>query len=105
MGARTDFIACEAMATRWRRRQMCVLVADIDRPACIRGVSARGAFVETDLRPELGSPVALRHPESGAIAARVEAHHADGLTVRFDASETAVAWAFSTICADMSRPG
>lgn len=104
MGARADINAGKAMTTRWRRRQMCVLVADGDRLVAIRTVSALGAFVETDVRPELGSPVALRHPEAGAIAGHVQAHHSDGLSVRFDGSEAAVAFALSTIAADMSRP-
>lgn len=104
MGARADLICREAMTTRWRRRQMCVLVADGERPAAMRTISALGAFVETDARPELGAAVLLRHPDAGTICAHVQAHHRDGLSVRFDAGETAVAFALSAIAADMSRP-
>lgn len=104
MGARVDLHAGKAMATRWRRRQLCVLVANGERPAAIRTISASGAFIETACRPALGSVVALRHPEAGAIAGRVEAHHADGVSLRLDGSEAAMAFALSTIAADMSRP-
>lgn len=93
------------MTTRWRRRQMCVLVADGTHPASIRTVSASNAFLETNVRPPLGVSVELQHPDAGTIQGHVDAHHADGLTLRFDGSENAVAFAMATIAADMSKPG
>ena len=60
------------MASRWRRRRMCVLIADASgaRPR-LRDVSATGAFLETNARPALGASVELHHPEAGAIPAEV----------------------------------
>lgn len=92
------------MASRWRRRQMCVLLADAAAPAALRDVSARGAFLETNARPSLGRTVELRHPEAGAIAGIVTSVAADGVSVGFDGSERAVAFALAAIAADMSRP-
>ena len=93
-----------SMATRWRRRRMCVLVGDGAAPAALREISARGAFVETPARPPLGAAVELRHPEAGAIAARVVAVAADGIALAFHVSERSVAFALAAIAADMSRP-
>jgi hypothetical protein len=60
-----------AMASRWRRRRMCVLIAEHPAPAALREISATGAFLETNARPALGSSVELHHPEAGAIEAVV----------------------------------
>lgn len=92
-----------AMATRWRRRRMCVLVAGSPAPAALREVSARGAFVETNARPEIGSRVELRHPEAGAIAGIVRALAADGVQLSFTCCEASVAFALAAIAADMTR--
>jgi hypothetical protein len=92
-----------AMATRWRRRRMCVLVADGPSPAALREVSARGAFVETNARPEIGSLVELRHPEAGAIEGVVRGIAADGVQLSFTCSEASVAFAVAAIAADMTR--
>ena len=104
MGARADLITEDAMRTRWRRRQMCVLSFGGPHPASLRTVSASGAFLETNAKPGLGQSVELHHPEAGAIGATVDALHADGIVLRFDGSEAAVAFAMSAIVADMSRP-
>ena len=45
------------MASRWRRRRMCVLIAGNPCPAALRQVSAAGAFLETNARPALGASV------------------------------------------------
>ncbi|MFL6845808.1 MAG: hypothetical protein ACJ8ER_13100 [Allosphingosinicella sp.] len=92
------------MASRWRRRRMCILVADGPAPAALRTVSASGAFLETNLRPALGDSVELRHPEAGAIAATVRALADDGIELGFARSEASVAFALAAIAADMSRP-
>lgn len=93
------------MTTRWRRRQICVLVADPPQPAAIRSVSGLGAFLETNARPVLGARITLRHPDAGPIAAVVAGHYIDGVALGFDGGEAAVAFAMSAIAADMSRPG
>ena len=92
------------MASRWRRRRMCVLVGDQPSPAALRHVSARGAFLETNVRPALGCPVELHHPEAGAIAGVVRSLSPDGVSISFDCGERSVAFALAAIAADMSRP-
>lgn len=92
------------MATRWRRRRMCLLIAPEAAPAALREISARGAFLETAARPEPGTWVELRHPEAGTIPAQVRAVGADGIAICFDCGERAVAFALAAIAADMSRP-
>jgi hypothetical protein len=91
------------MASRWRRRRMCILVADAAAPAALREISARGAFLETNARPPLGSAVELRHPEAGAIEGVVQALAHDGVRLAFACSEESVAFALAAISADMSR--
>lgn len=90
-----------AMATRWRRRQMCTLGR---APATIRTVSASQVFVETNARPPLGEAVPLAHPEAGTITGRIGAHHGDGVTLVLDGSAKAVAFALAAIASDMTRP-
>ena len=93
------------MATRWRQRRMCVLVAGTaPAPAAIRDISARGAFLETNQRLPLGSRVELRHPEAGTISAEVSTVARDGIGVAFDCDMKAVAFALAAIASDMSRP-
>jgi hypothetical protein len=93
-----------AMATRWRRRRMCLLVAGAPAPAALRTISASGAFLETRVRPALGEAVELRHPEAGAIAATVRSLAPDGVELAFPLGEASVAFALAAIAADMSRP-
>ena len=104
MGAIGKLRETKVMASRWRRRRMCVLVADRPAPAALREISAKGAFLETNVRPALGSSVELRHPEAGIIAGRVEAVAPDGVRLAFACSEHSVGFALAAIAADMSRP-
>ena len=104
MGARRKFIGASAMASRWRRRRMCVLIADLPCPAALREISAAGAFLETNVRPPLGSAVELHHPEAGTIAAIVRSLADDGIAVGFECGEQSVAFALAAITADMSGP-
>jgi hypothetical protein len=92
------------MASRWRRRRMCVLIANDPAPATLRDVCATGAFLETNARPALGARVELRHPEAGTIAGTVRALADDGLHLSFACSEHSVGFALAAIAADMSRP-
>jgi hypothetical protein len=92
------------MATRWRRRRMCVLLAGSPAPAALREVSGRGAFLETNARPVLGTRVQLQHPYAGTIEGVVRAVGADGVRLSFDCGEASVAFALAAITADMSRP-
>ena len=86
---------------RWRRRRMCTLVAGRVAPAALRQVNASGAYVETPLRPALGSAVELRHPEAGAIRGTVKAQASDGLWLAFAADEHSVAFALVALAADL----
>ena len=92
------------MASRWRRRRMCVLIADTPSPAALRTISATTALLETNAQPAVGTRVELRHPEAGAIQAEVRALSDDGVTIAFDYGERSVAFALAAIAADMSRP-
>lgn len=92
------------MASPWRRRRMCMLLADTPAPAALREVSATGAFLETNARPPIGERVELRHPEAGTIAGRVRGVTQDGIAIGFEASERSIAFALAAIAADMSRP-
>lgn len=92
------------MASRWRRRRMCVLMTERPVPAALRDISAKGAFVETNARPALNEAVELHHPEAGAIKARVRSIVADGVGIVFEAGEASVAFALAAITADMSDP-
>jgi hypothetical protein len=103
MGAVNKFSSAAVMASRWRRRRMCVLMAEHPAPAALREVSARGAFLETNVRPALGSRVELRHPEAGTIEGTVRSLADDGVQLSFSCSERSVAFALAAISADMSR--
>jgi len=104
MGARRKFISASAMASPWRRRRMCVLIAPMPSPAALRDISGTGAFLETNARPPLGADVELHHPEAGAIAGVVRSLAPDGIGISFDCGEFSVAFALAAITADMSRP-
>jgi hypothetical protein len=92
------------MASRWRRRTTCVLIAGAPVPAALREVSGTGAFLETSIRPPLGSGVELHHPEAGAISGTVAGVSSDGIRIGFSCNEASVAFALAAIAADMSRP-
>ena len=92
------------MASRWRRRRMCVLIAEHPAPAALREVSAAGAFLETNARPALGASVELHHPEAGVILGDVCSLADDGIGIAFVCGERSVAFALAAIAADMSRP-
>ncbi len=102
MQAKRDRAA--AMASPWRRRRMCVLVADRPAPAALRNLSAVGAFLETNARPPLGALVELQHPEAGKILGRVCSIGLDGISLSFEAGERSLAFALAATAADMSRP-
>ena len=93
-----------SMASPWRRRRMCVLVAGAAAPAALREISATGAFLETGVRPGVGDQVELRHPDAGTITGRVRALAEDGIAIAFACGEASVAFALAAIAADMSKP-
>lgn len=103
MAARRKFNGSEAMASRWRRRRMCVLIAELPVPAALRHVSATGAFLETSARPAIGSAVELHHPDAGAIPATVSAVASDGISIGFQCGEMSVAFALAANFSDMTR--
>ncbi len=104
MAATASLNAVTNMASRWRRRTMCVLIAEHPAPAALRHVSAAGAFLETNARPPLGASVELHHPEAGAIVGQVRGLADDGISIGFSCGERSVAFALAAIAADMSRP-
>ena len=91
------------MASRWRRRRMCVLLTDRPCPAALREISATTAFLETNARPALGAAVELHHPEAGRIEGRVQALSKDGVRLTFACTEHSVGFAMAAIASDMSR--
>lgn len=91
-----------SMATRWRRRRMCVLLADSPAPAALRDISGCGAFLETNARPAIGSLVRFLHPEAGAIDAEVKGIARDGIEIAFAGDSGAVAFALTAITTDMT---
>ena len=93
-----------SMTSAWRQRRMCLLLGEAPAPAAIRDISARGAFLETNQRPPLGSRIALSHPVAGTIDAEVSALAADGIAIAFLVTGRSVAFALAAIAADMSRP-
>src|SRR5687768_14969504 len=103
MGAAGRIEGTAAMASRWRRRRMCVLIAEHPAPAALREISATGAFLETNVRPALGAAVELHHPEAGAINGIVRSLADDGIALGFACGEASVAFALAAIAADMSR--
>jgi len=105
LGAPKSLESRTLMATRWRRRRMCMLIADRPAPAALREINAGGAFLETNARPPLGAIVELRHPDAGTIAGEVRSLADDGVGIVFSFGERSVAFALAAIAADMSRPG
>ena len=105
MGAPDSLDSRNLMASRWRRRRMCVLIADAPAPAAMREINAGGAFLETNARPPLGASVELRHPHAGSICGQVRSIADDGVGISFTYGEQSVAFALAAIAADMSRPG
>ncbi len=87
-------------ANRWRQRRMCALVTTEVAPGCLRSVSARGAFLETNARPTLGGHATLHHPDAGAIDAIIVGHDADGVRLAFDYDADSVGFALGVIAAD-----
>src|SRR3954469_6887854 len=104
MGATARIGGGTHMASPWRRRRMCVLIAGGPAPAALRTISATSAFLETNIRPALGSAVELHHPEPGAIAGRREAVCHDGVRIAYACTEQSVGFALAAITADMSKP-
>ena len=104
MKARRRFDGASPMASRWRRRRMCVLICDAPAPAGLREISATSAFLETNARPAVGTQIELHHPEAGAIAGTVQAIAGDGIAISFQCSEQSVAFALAAITSDMSSP-
>lgn len=90
------------MASPWRRRRMCVLSAGRPTPAALVRISGSGAFVRSNMRPERGSTVSLRHPVSGEIEAIVAAIHEDGIELAFETGEHSIGFALGAIAADMT---
>ncbi len=104
MAAMRNMMGRSGMASRWRRRRMCVLIHEHPAPAALRDVSATGAFLETNVRPEIGQRIELHHPEAGAISGLVHSLAHDGIGIGFDCGDRSVAFALAAIASDMSRP-
>lgn len=104
MTAMRSMTGRSGMASRWRRRRMCVLIHEHPAPAALRDVSATGAFLETNVRPEIGQRIELHHPEAGAISGLVYSLAHDGIGIGFDCGDRSVAFALAAIASDMSRP-
>lgn len=92
-----------SMASRWRRRRMCVLHADTPSPAALEAVSGRGARLRSNARPARDAEIVLHHPVAGEIAARVSAVGEHGIDIAFAGDEASVAFALRAIAADMTQ--
>lgn len=93
-----------AMASRWRRKRVCELIAEGQvRKVALRDISGSGARLDTRHAPTLGSRVELRHPYAGSITGMVCAIGKDEVRISFDERESAVAFALGAIAADMTR--
>jgi hypothetical protein len=92
------------MASRWRRRRLCELLADgTSQMVALRDISGGGARLDTCQPPALGSQVELRHPHAGSITGRVSAIGEGDIRISFDRQEAAIAFALGAIAADMTR--
>ncbi len=92
-----------AMASRWRRRQVCeLLTPGGSQQVALRDISGREARLDTRQPPALGSLVELRHPHAGSITGRVSDISSSGIRISFDRQEAAVAFALGAIAADMT---
>ena len=98
-------IQSRSMASRWRRRRMCVLHADGPSPAALEDVSGRGATVRSNRAPDCGAMVTLVHPAAGPIDATVHAVSETGIELRFAGNEDSIAFALTAIASDMTRAG
>jgi hypothetical protein len=93
-----------AMASRWRRRRVCHLIQDeISGSVALRAIDGRGAWIEIDEAPALGSRVELRHPDAGSIRGTVSEIGKGTMRIGFDSAEGAVAFALAAIASDMTR--
>jgi hypothetical protein len=93
-----------AMASRWRRRRVCHLIQDgMARSVALRAIDGRGAWIDIDEAPALGSSVELRHPDAGSIRGTVSEIGMDAMRIRFDPAEGAVAFALAATASDMTR--
>ena len=93
-----------APITAQARPGLCILAGAADKwTGRIRRLSACGAFVETGGRPEVGTQVALAHPEVGAIVAHVSSHGRGGVALGFELTEESSAFAFAVHAHDMTR--
>lgn len=91
------------MATRWRRRRMCILEADAPAPAALERLSGRAARLRCSAMPPAGSEVRLRHPLAGSIAGRVERADGSHVDLALAGDRAAVGFALAAIAADMTR--
>lgn len=91
------------MASPWRRRSLCVLVAGRPVEVALCDVSARGARVATELPLPLGAAVELHHPEAGMMSAYVVACEAGALRLAFASGPQAIGFALAATASDMTR--
>lgn len=96
-------VTIEPMASRWRRRPICLLIGERPAAAALIEVSGRGARLATTLCLAPGARVSLHHPEAGAIAASVIGGDASNLKLAFDEGIESVAFALAAVTADMTR--
>jgi hypothetical protein len=87
-----------------RARRMCILHAHAAAHACIREISARSAFLETNARPPLGARVEIEHPEAGRVSGTVTMTALDGIGISFAPEPRAMGFALTMLVARMARP-
>ena len=93
----------EAMASPWRRRRVCTLAhGATESSVALRTIDGRGARLDAERPPALGSAVELRHPEAGVIRGTVSEVGLGMIRIVFDGSEHALAFALRAIASDMT---
>jgi PilZ domain len=91
-------------APRYRVHSFCVLETPDGPMGCrLKDVSGSGAFLETNGRPVLGTPVTLRHPVAGLIDGTVSRHATEGIALNFPVGRDSVTYALRVIAADMTE--
>lgn len=91
------------MATRWRRRRMCILEAGAPAPAALDRLSARRVRLRCSAAVENGTRARLRHPVAGSIEGVVDRADGSHVELRLAGDEQAVGFALAAIAADMTE--
>jgi hypothetical protein len=102
VGAPQSLESRTSMATRWRRRRMCMLIADRPAPAALREVSPVAPSSKPTHAPRSARSSSCAIPDAGSITGQVRSIADDGIGIAFSFGERSVAFALAAIAADMT---